>query len=161
VLEYLNETLERKLELFALLMKEAGTRTQSDGSTFWMPNVAFLAGLGLKPALYTETRRGYAGNASVKALCQGIRLEYGQEVWAKSLDKRIELVVDRINGFVSVVVLGEVVEVGKGEKEETWREKRAVGETEIEDGGMASADTRSWKLERQRKKGLKRKDGAR
>jgi hypothetical protein len=60
---------------------------------------------------------------SVEALCQGIRLEYGQEVWTKSLDKRIELVVDGINGFVSVVVLGEVVEVGevmevgKGEKE--------------------------------------------
>ncbi len=29
-----------------------------------------------------------------------------------------------------------------------------VGETEIEDGGMASADTRSWKLERSRNKGL-------
>jgi hypothetical protein len=60
---------------------------------------------------------------SVEALFHGIRLEYGQEVWAKSLDKRIELVVDRINGFVSVVVLGEVMEagedmeVGKGEKE--------------------------------------------
>ncbi len=64
-----------------------------------MPNVAFLAGLGLKAALYTETRLEYAGQLSVEALCQGIRLEYGQEVWTKSLDQRIELVVDCSDGY--------------------------------------------------------------
>jgi hypothetical protein len=53
------ETLERKLELLALLIKEARTRMLEDGII--MANVAFLAGLGLKAALYTETHRGYAG----------------------------------------------------------------------------------------------------